>query len=78
MFYKSNLREYFIGININYINRLHFYLVISVHFDKSLINPKLQAARIMVQIKIALLNPRFTEFVEHSVLQQILQQQIQQ
>ena len=69
MFYKSKLREYFIGINFNYINRLHFHLVISVHFDKSLINSKLQAARIMLQIKIALVNPKFTEFVQNLILQ---------
>ena len=39
----------FSGINFSYTNRLHFLLIIRVHFNKSLIYSKVQAARIMVK-----------------------------
>ena len=39
----------FSAINFNETYTLHFLLVIKIHFNRNLIYPKVQAARIMVK-----------------------------
>ena len=39
------------GINFNYTYRLHFVLVSRTYFDKNLIYPEIQAARILIKLK---------------------------
>ena len=36
------------GINFSYTNKLHFLIIIRVHFDKTFIYAKVQTPRIMV------------------------------
>ena len=63
----------FSGINFSYTNRLHFLLVITVHFVKNDLL-KSTSNKNHCQIKIIFLSSQFTECVQHQVLNQIQQQ----
>ena len=47
---SSNVPK-FSSINFNYTYRLHFVLVSRTYFDKNLIYPEIQAARILIKLK---------------------------
>ena len=57
------------SINFNYTYRLQLVIVIRNYFDKNLIYPEVQGARIQIKKKkFILTSSQFTEYIQHQVL----------